>query len=232
MAPKGRVRAVVVALAVSAVVFVAASIVADAILRGAGRPDACVPRFALTYLILAVLCLGLARARHVDLGFRRCSLRALVAPALPGLLVGGVASGLALAVGFVMPGCVGELSLLQLVVLTWVMASLAEELLTRGLLQGLLSDPTEKPAAGAGLHWSVVASATFFAAMHLPLLTVTANWRGVAILVAFAFALGLLAGHARRVTGSLWPAVAVHSSFNIAGTVLGVVAQIFNEGAL
>lgn len=190
----------------------------------AGRPGACVPTFALTYSSLAVLCLLSARILRTDLGFRKCSLRAFPAPVALGLLAGGIGTGLVLSVGFSMPGCVRELSLPQIVLLTWLPASLVEELLTRGLLQGMLSEPRPQSAATGGLHWSVITSAAFFAAMHLPLLA--ANRRGVAILVASVFVLGLVAGRARRLTGSLWPAVAAHSSFNIGGTLVGVAAQL------
>jgi membrane protease YdiL (CAAX protease family) len=230
MEARGR-RSHVIAFAASAAVFVVASVAAELTLRLArSNPAACVPRFALTYFNLAVLCLVLARfVFRIDvrrLGLRRCPLRALRTPASCAFLVGGIGGALALAIGFEMPGCVRGLSLLELVVLTWVMASLAEELLARGLLQGLLSAPTGTPVAAAGIHWSAVASAVFFAALHLPLLALSPDRGGVALVVAFAFGLGLIAGHARHVTGSLWPAVAAHSAANAAGTLVGVAAQL------
>jgi len=126
----------------------------------------------------------------------------------------------------------GDLSFLQEVLLVWLYASISEEILTRGLLQGYLA-----PLAKHGLtvfrvriSLPVLVSAAFFGFMHLTQLAMGANVGGALIAVFFAFVLGIVAGHYREKTESLIPAILVHVLANaggsLAGFVLGSLARI------
>ncbi|MEN6369982.1 MAG: CPBP family intramembrane glutamic endopeptidase [Thermotogota bacterium] len=108
---------------------------------------------------------------------------------------------------------------MQTVVRVWIVASLAEEILMRGLVQsslGLLSDI----GFSVGTHFvslPVLASALAFSALHLVLFKrMGAN--AAPVLVA-TFLLGCVAGVYRETTGSLIPAVLVHVLFNVGGAV-------------
>jgi membrane protease YdiL (CAAX protease family) len=46
-----------------------------------------------------------------------------------------------------------------------------------------------------------------------------------AITMTSAFVLGLIAVQVRYLTGSLWPAVVIHSSANATGTLLGILLR-------
>ncbi len=131
------------------------------------------------------------------------------------------------AVGRLLPGhglvFIEEYSLIGELLLIWVYASVAEETLTRGLVQGILS-----PLRGRGVNlfgvWfglPTVVAATFFALMHLVLVSAGVDGWTVARVLVFAFAIGLLAGTYREKTGSLIPAIAAHSTANVVGTLLG-----------
>lgn len=106
------------------------------------------------------------------------------------------------------------------VILTvWIYASICEEVLTRGLLQSWLSALTQyRVRLGRwALSVPVLTSALFFAAMHVVL------WPklGPATLLVILLVgiLGVIAGHYREKTGSLIPAILIHSFFDIGGTL-------------
>jgi membrane protease YdiL (CAAX protease family) len=112
-----------------------------------------------------------------------------------------------------------HLSPAQTVLRVWIVASIAEELLTRGLLQGFLA-----PLSGTGFHVGadivsvpILLAALAFAALHLVLVRVMGA--KAAAVIALAFLLGCVAGVYRQTTGSLIPAVIVHTLFNIGGSV-------------
>jgi membrane protease YdiL (CAAX protease family) len=75
------------------------------------------------------------------------------------------------------------------------------------------------------LQRPAIVSAAFFAVMLLPLLFLGADRAAVAITMTSAFVLGLIAGQVRYLTGSLWPAVVIHSSANATGTLLGILLR-------
>lgn len=110
----------------------------------------------------------------------------------------------------------GELTKAQIIVFVWVYASISEELLTRGLLQTLLSSShSVEPPARRRLSLPVIVSALFFGAMHIVLVG-SMGPRAVPVIV-LAVCLGLVAGRYREHTGSLIPAIVVHGLFNIGG---------------
>lgn len=116
-----------------------------------------------------------------------------------------------------------EFSTLQVIVLIWIGASVGEEFLARGVVQGFL-----QPLAGQGfnvgrlrLSYPMIVSAMFFGAMHLGLLTMGMPTGSVMFIVGFATLLGLAAAWYREQTGSLWPAVVIHALGNIGGSVAG-----------
>jgi membrane protease YdiL (CAAX protease family) len=112
-----------------------------------------------------------------------------------------------------------QLGPVQIVLRVWIVASIAEEVLTRGLIQGLLAplSTTGFRVAGELVSVSVLLAALAFAALHLVL--VRKMGAKAAPVIVLAFLLGCVAGVYRQTTGSLIPAVIVHMLFNIGGTV-------------
>jgi membrane protease YdiL (CAAX protease family) len=110
----------------------------------------------------------------------------------------------------------GELTKLQLVVFVWVYASISEELLTRGLLQTLLTgDSRGEVPARRRLTMPVLVSGLFFGSMHIVL--VRSMGTAAVPVILLAVFLGLIAARYRERTGSLLPAIIVHALFNIGG---------------
>lgn len=144
-----------------------------------------------------------------------------------GLTLGVIAAIVNLTAGAGRIGAVEGLSFLQIVLLVWVLASIAEEVLVRGYVQSYMT-----PLVGIGftvfrlrISLPVMISAVFFAAMHLILLASTSALTTY-IVVVFAFALGLVAAYQRERTGSVLPPIAAHVSFNIGGFIGGVIFVI------
>ena len=173
-----------------------------------------------------VLMLLVSRGRLRDYGFRRPgSFRpgwALLIPVAASALASGLEKSLHLGgMKFLQ-----NYSLGQSVVLIWVLASVAEETLTRGLIQGFL-----EPLRGRGLVWGrlrlsapVLTSGLFFGAMHLMVRTMGVRWPMVWTIVGFAVVIGCTAGVFRERTGSLLPAILVHATANITGSLIDLLS--------
>ena len=119
-------------------------------------------------------------------------------------------------------GPTSDFSLIEQIIYTWFLASISEEVLTRGLIQGYLS-----PLKHVGfklfkyfISLPIFVGALFFGAMHLALLAVGVDIYTVMNIVVFATILGLIAGYQKEKTSSLTPAIIVHMCFNIGGGLL------------
>jgi membrane protease YdiL (CAAX protease family) len=113
-----------------------------------------------------------------------------------------------------------NLSHLQVVLFIWIYASICEETFVRGLLQGYLS-PLGQHKVTFLRNWSlsfpVLFGGFFFGAMHIVLWT---KMGPLAIMpMSLATGLGIITGYYREKTGSLIPAVLIHSLFNIGGSL-------------
>jgi len=111
---------------------------------------------------------------------------------------------------------------IQIIIGIWIYASIAEEVLTRGLIQGYL-----KPLSGKGLTISdarisvpVFIGALFFALMHIAIITMGVDIVSVLATVVSAFVAGIMAGYYCEKTGSLAPAILVHMLFNVTGSLV------------
>ena len=128
-------------------------------------------------------------------------------------------------VGLLVPGeglpFMKEYSLAQMVVFTWIYRSIYEEIICRGFVQGFLLPYVNRGfhTFGVWLSLPVTAAALFFGLMHLMLLTMGVGISTVVSIALFGTILGLIAGYYREKSGSLIPAMLVHTLFNISGTV-------------
>jgi membrane protease YdiL (CAAX protease family) len=138
-------------------------------------------------------------------------------------------SALASILGHVLPGegltFAEDFTFLDNVFRVWIYASVAEEILTRGLIQGYLSPLSDRGVSLGRLRISVpvIVGAIFFGAMHLGLLTMGIDASTVMQIVVFAFLIGIVAGYFREKTGSLIPAVIAHALANVAGWIVEAI---------
>lgn len=118
---------------------------------------------------------------------------------------------------------------LQEVVLVWILASVAEEIFTRGLILGFMN-PLKKFGIKIGkvfISYPVIFCAMLFSMMHIPLLFQGIDQTlGIMILIS-TFSLGIIAGYYRELSGSLLPAIIAHSSANIIGSALPQITDKF-----
>ena len=99
--------------------------------------------------------------------------------------------------------------------LLWIcgLAPISEELFLRGWFQTAYM---RAPAQGKALS-GIVASAAFFAWMHLFVSTSTVR---IAVTFAGAFLSGLVFANVRQASGSLFPSILMHAAFNISGWLM------------
>jgi len=183
-----------------------------------------------TMLILSLILIYLfSKGKVSTYGLKSVSLKCLGGP----ILVGAIVSGVLYAVGNLLslngePDFLQEFSLLQIMVLICVYASIAEEFLTRGFLLGFLAPLAGYRVAIYKFYISlpVLVAALFFGLMHVVLLTSGVTYLSVLFIVLSAIILGIIAGYYREKTGSLIPAIIVHMLFN----AWGVVTKLLEKG--
>jgi len=111
-------------------------------------------------------------------------------------------------------------SFIETILFIWILASLSEEVLSRGLIQGFLA-PLKNIGFNVAQHrisLPVAVGALFFGVKHLGLLAMGANTFFVLNIVFFGIILGLIAGYQKEKTNSLVPAMIVHFCFNVGGS--------------
>ena len=115
-------------------------------------------------------------------------------------------------------------SFAEQIIYIWILASIAEEIFTRGLIQGFLLPVKHIGFSIFKVYISlpVIIAALFFGAMHLALLQFM-DPPLVLNIVFFGIILGLIAGYYREKYNNLIPAILVHTCFNIGGSLLQIV---------
>jgi membrane protease YdiL (CAAX protease family) len=175
-----------------------------------------------------ILILILSKGRMNEYGFslpKRFS--HVLWPTIHGAILGALATVIMNNVPGKAPGS-ENYSFAETVLFIWILASIAEETLFRGLLQGFLRNLSSKGFTVFGLRLSlpVFVPAVLFSLVHLALLTTGTGFWKLFVILCFAFLLGIVAGLGTQSSKSLIPAMAAHMFFNIAGFVAGIVILI------
>ena len=180
--------------------------------------------FHTVMLIFSLLFIGIfGRLKFKEYGFRLPGSFRPIPGIITGILLGAVATILAVLLPGEgeqnMPG--QDMSFFEVILFIWIYASLAEEVLCRGLIQGYLNpfNNYRLTLLSVKLSLPVITGALFFALMHLALLTTGVSIWPVVIIVIFALLLGLMAGYQLERTSSLLSAVLIHMSFNMGGSI-------------
>ena len=171
----------------------------------------------------------LSRGKISTYGFKRMDDIPLKRITLLGLSTGIIATLLGPFIPLEEIPSAEDFSFLQVIIFIWIYASIREEVLTRGLLQGFLEPLREYGLTAFGLRISlpVLVSASVFGLMHVGLLTMGMGIHSVLYIVLFAFVVGIIAGYYREKSGSLIPAIMVHMLANIGGTSAGYLMEMF-----
>ncbi len=207
------------AVSTCAAIFVAALFAGRS---SAGPAFSFVPSSFVTDTVMLLLALVVMRTRSgfspADFGFSRGSFRWK-----PRILLWVFPTAFLSALSLALPQSAGPsgpaagFNGLQIVVLVWIYATVAEEILTRGLLQTLVAGKREPARGQRKLSCSVIVSGLFFGAMHLVL--ISSMGAGAIVPIVLATLLGIIAARYRESTGSLLPGILVHALFNIGGTL-------------
>ena len=171
-----------------------------------------------------VLIAALSRGRLSRYGFKMATAAKIKAAFIFGSIAAVVVQVALAVVWQVLPPSTGHpalagASFLKIVITVWILASICEEVLHRGLIQSFLEPLRGYGTAVFGIRLSlpVIVAAVLFGAVHLMLLTTGADGYLVGGIVGCATVLGLVAGYYREKTGSLVPAILVHMVFNAYG---------------
>jgi membrane protease YdiL (CAAX protease family) len=175
-----------------------------------------------------ILILILSKCKISEYGFKIGENLRLKQTIITGLISGFILTSTTLYLPINPPPGVEDFSFIQVVILIWIFASICEEVLTRGLIQGYLSPLKQFGFSLFGFRISipVLVAALFFGAMHIALLTTGLDTFSVLAIVVSAFIMGIIAGHYREKTQSLIPAIIIHMLFNISGTIIGLTKDM------
>jgi membrane protease YdiL (CAAX protease family) len=174
-------------------------------------------------LVLSTLIIWfLAKGKLSDYGFKKPIDVSLVRIVMLAVSVGIIVALFRLFLAGGWGGSAEDSFSIQIIIGIWIYASIAEEVLTRGLIQGHL-----KPLAGKGLTVSdarisvpVLIGALFFGLMHIAMVTLGVDIVSVAATVVSAFIVGIIAGYYCEKTESLAPAILVHMLLNVTGSLV------------
>ena len=174
----------------------------------------------ISFLVLSILLiLALGKGDFARYGFKIGKNIQLLRIMILGLVVGiaGTLTGSIAPDGIPVEPDYG--SFFNIIIGVWILASISEEIFTRGLIQGFLSPLSIFGFTFLGLRISipVLVSGLFFGLMHLGILSTGASLLSAAIIIIFAFILGIIAGYYREKTESLIPAMIVHMCGNVGG---------------
>ncbi|MCP4632355.1 MAG: CPBP family intramembrane metalloprotease [candidate division Zixibacteria bacterium] len=182
---------------------------------------------AMLLLSLLIIVL-LSKGKLSAYGIKTVSFKQVKSPVFVSLIAApvaiAVASGIAYLLGFHLPSDethpAGAMTFTQQIVFVWIYASICEEFLSRGLIQGYLTPLIVYRVKFFKFHISIpiLVAALFFGLQHLALLTVGVDTFSVFVIVFAGTILGLIAGYYREITGSILPAIVVHILFNIWGS--------------
>jgi len=185
-------------------------------------------------LLIALLAISLIwRGEFARFGFRfsgQLRIWKSVLVSLPlflaSLIIGGVFSSLIMImVGPTPTYDFGNMNLLQQIVKVWILASIVEEVVFRGLILTYLSTRLSRSFSFLRLRisYATLIAALMFSLAHLALLTQGAGAAQIVMIELSTFILGIAAGYFRETTGSLVPAVVIHALFNVWGSGLQLI---------
>ncbi|NOR44246.1 MAG: CPBP family intramembrane metalloprotease [Candidatus Delongbacteria bacterium] len=182
----------------------------------------------LTMLVVSILLiLAFNKGRLKGYGFRLTKNFPIVKIILISLIFGSISSFLIIlsdsASNEFLP--TKDFSFLDQIICVWLLASIAEEVLFRGLIQGFLSrfENIGIKIYSCFISLPVIVAAILFGAMHLALFGMGVDSFTVLDIVFFGIILGLIAGYYREKTNSLIPAFIVHFCFNIGGSIFEII---------
>jgi len=182
-----------------------------------------VPIVAGITLVMALILISIfSRFNFSDYGFKLSRDLMILKALICGVVIGGVLS----FAGSFVPSrelSFGSLTFLQRLLVFWILASVTEEIIFRGLIQTYLSWHISGSVTifRSQLTTAGLITATFFGLVHLALLSQGAATLQAITIVLVALILGIIAGYFRDKTGSLVAPIIVHSLFNITGSIVG-----------
>ena len=115
-------------------------------------------------------------------------------------------------------------TIIQTILTVWIWSSICEEVLTRGLIQGIMNKQTK--IKFIRLSIPVWISGLFFGAMHLSLLKTDMDIWFVSFIVFNTTVLGLLAAFYREKTKSIYPAIFLHFLANVLGSLPAMIMGV------
>ena len=142
------------------------------------------------------------------------------------LIIGGIlASVITALMGPTPTYDFGNMNLFQTIIKVWILASIGEEIIFRGLILTYLSSRihTSFSLFRIRITHSTLIAAIFFSLAHFMLLLKGAGAVQMAFISVMTFILGLGAGYFREKTGSLVPAIIIHILFNVFGYLLRAI---------
>lgn len=148
----------------------------------------------------------------IDIGIKTCDVIIIIIALLSSLFVALPLAYLSMIYGkdFEHPLEIKNFSLY--VIMGLILSPIAEEIMFRGVLEGYLLATT--------ITWiAIVIPAILFSVMHIAPFS-KAPRRLLCIVLISAFALGMIAGTVRFISGSIIPSIISHTSFNLAGKII------------
>jgi membrane protease YdiL (CAAX protease family) len=179
--------------------------------------------FGIAIIVLSLAIIIAGRGKYDTFGFTKPRGFRPMTPLLIALIAGAGSTVLGSLLKLKSPDILGNMTFPQIILSIWIVASIYEEMVVRGFIQGtldiILRNSGEYRLLGMSLP--VLISGIFFGLSHLMLFSMGATVGFVLIVVTFATVIGLTTAYYKEKTGSLLSAILIHMVANIAGGVAG-----------
>ena len=172
----------------------------------------------LSLLIILVLCKGNISSYGLKIS-KKMYLKQVI---LYSIIIGTIAAIIQSLLPSAASSPFAYFSFLETIIFIWLYASICEEMLTRGLMQGFL-EPTRRYGIyirHLRISIPVLFPALFFALIHLVPFANSMQLPALLFFLLTAFILGIFAGYYREKSGSIVPAIIVHTLFNVSGSLV------------
>lgn len=183
----------------------------------------------LSMLILSLAAIAiLGKSDFKAYGFQKPEKIKWLLPIIIALGLGAIATLVTVLLGISGIQAVKNLSLPEIILYVWIIASICEEVLIRGFLQSYLA-PFKDTYINLWIlkvNFPTFIAALFFSLMHLIIIKSGADLLTVVVILIFTFCVGILAGYYRSKSGSIVTAIILHMLANVGGVVGGIIYGI------
>jgi membrane protease YdiL (CAAX protease family) len=182
----------------------------------------------VVFFIMSSVLIGVfSKKRIISFSFQKISSKKIICPILITIMLSIFGEAISLVFVNETHLAANSMSILQILLIIVVLASVSEELLFRGFFQNMLEPLTSFgiPLFKIRLSLPVIMSGIFFGIIHFGMVTTGASINYAIQTVIFAMILGMIAGYYQEKYENFSYAIVVHMTANVCGLLSSIITS-------